>query len=55
VALGGALHYFLAVKSVTLVPFVHIALIVLLLFYRPLRRPFLNWKRGTPRLARAAR
>nr|CAD6606702.1 protein-methionine-sulfoxide reductase heme-binding subunit MsrQ [Rhizobium sp. Khangiran2] len=55
VALGGALHYFLAVKSVTLTPFVHIALVALLLLYRPLRKPFLNWKRGSPRLARAAR
>jgi sulfoxide reductase heme-binding subunit YedZ len=46
IALGGAVHYFMAVKSVTLVPFVHMALIGLLLAYRPLRRPFLNWKRG---------
>ncbi|RYE63150.1 MAG: protein-methionine-sulfoxide reductase heme-binding subunit MsrQ, partial [Rhizobiaceae bacterium] len=43
VALGGALHYVLAVKSVTLVPFIHIAAIGLLLAYRPLRKPFLNW------------
>ena len=55
VALGGALHYFLAVKSVTLTPFIHIALVALLLLYRPLRKPFLNWKRRSPRLARAAR
>ena len=55
VALGGALHYFLAVKSVTLTPFVHIALVALLLLYRPLRKPFLNWKRGGPRLVRTAR
>lgn len=46
IAAGGALHYVLAVKSVTLVPFIHIALIALLLVYRSLRRPILNWKRG---------
>ncbi|NSY18356.1 protein-methionine-sulfoxide reductase heme-binding subunit MsrQ [Neorhizobium sp. AL 9.2.2] len=54
VALGGALHYVLAVKSVTLVPFIHIAAIGLLLAYRPLRKPFLNWKRGKGRPARPA-
>jgi sulfoxide reductase heme-binding subunit YedZ len=52
VALGGALHYVLAVKSVTLVPFIHIAATGLLLAYRPLRKPFLNWKRGKSRPAR---
>ncbi|MFB9952305.1 protein-methionine-sulfoxide reductase heme-binding subunit MsrQ [Rhizobium puerariae] len=46
IAIGGAIHYVLAVKSVTLVPFAHIALIALLLAYRPLRRPIMNWKRG---------
>ncbi|SMF51771.1 sulfoxide reductase heme-binding subunit YedZ [Xaviernesmea oryzae] len=55
IAIGGAFHYVLAVKSVTLVPFVHVALIVLLLAYRPLRRPFLNWKRGKPKMAQATR
>jgi sulfoxide reductase heme-binding subunit YedZ len=54
VALGGALHYVLAVKSVTLVPFIHVAAIGLLLAYRPLRKPFLNWKRGKSRPARPA-
>jgi sulfoxide reductase heme-binding subunit YedZ len=54
VALGGALHYVLAVKSVTLVPFIHVAAIGLLLAYRPLRKPFLNWKRGKSRPARTA-
>ena len=54
VALGGALHYVLAVKSVTLVPFIHIAAIGLLPAYRPLRKPFLNWKRGKSRPARPA-
>ncbi|WP_105374419.1 protein-methionine-sulfoxide reductase heme-binding subunit MsrQ [Neorhizobium huautlense] len=50
IAAGGAFHYVLAVKSVTLVPFIHIALVVLLLAYRPLRRPVLNWRRGKPAL-----
>jgi sulfoxide reductase heme-binding subunit YedZ len=56
IALGGALHYVLAVKAVTLVPFVHIALIVLLVAYRAIRRPFLNWKkqRGAVGLSRAS-
>lgn len=51
IALGGALHYFLAVKSVTFIPFIHIALVATLLAYRPLRKPFLTWKRGKPRTA----
>ena len=46
IAAGGALHYVLAVKSVTLVPFIHVALIAVLIGYRSLRRPILNWKRG---------
>lgn len=55
IAAGGALHYFLAIKSVTLTPFIHIALIAVLLAYRPLRRPFLDWKRGRKGPGRAAR
>ena len=56
VALGGALHYLLAVKSLTLGPFIHIMLIAVLLLYRPLRKPFLGWKRSRrPADARAAR
>ena len=56
VALGGALHYLLAVKSLTLGPFIHIMLIAVLLLYRPLRKPFLGWKRSRrPTEARAAR
>ena len=51
IALGGALHYFLAVKSITFTPFIHIALVAALLAYRPLRKPFLTWKRGKPRTA----
>ncbi|MGF9562134.1 protein-methionine-sulfoxide reductase heme-binding subunit MsrQ [Neorhizobium sp. JUb45] len=46
IALGGALHYFLAVKSITTGPFIHIAAIALLLAYRPLRKPIMRWKRA---------
>jgi sulfoxide reductase heme-binding subunit YedZ len=46
IALGGALHYFLAVKSITSGPFIHIAAIALLLAYRPLRKPILRWKKA---------
>ncbi|WP_117194008.1 protein-methionine-sulfoxide reductase heme-binding subunit MsrQ [Rhizobium terrae] len=55
IAVGGAIHYVLAVKSVTLVPFVHVALIVLLVTYRAVRRPILDWKRGKRSEARPAR
>lgn len=55
IALGGALHYFLAVKSITTGPAVHIGLIALLLAYRPLRRPMMNWKRGRRQPAQATR
>jgi len=55
IAAGGAFHYVLAVKSVTFVPFIHVALIALLIAYRPLRRPILNWKRGKPKMAQATR
>lgn len=54
IAAGGALHYVLAVKSVTLVPFIHIALIALLLAYRAVRRPVMNWKRGNGKPAKPA-
>jgi sulfoxide reductase heme-binding subunit YedZ len=53
IAAGGALHYVLAVKSVTLVPFIHVALIAVLLAYRPLRKPYLKWKRGRKAPARS--
>jgi sulfoxide reductase heme-binding subunit YedZ len=46
IAAGGALHYVLAVKSVTFTPFIHVTLIALLLAYRPLRKPLMKWKRG---------
>lgn len=54
IAAGGALHYVLAVKSVTLVPFIHIALIALLVAYRAVRRPVLNWKKGNAKPAKSA-
>jgi hypothetical protein len=40
-------------KSLTVGPFIHIGLVALLLRYRPLRKPFLSWKRGQPRMAEA--
>ena len=43
IAAAGALHYYLAVKSITLEPFVYIALILVLLAYRPLA-PFITGK-----------
>lgn len=55
IAVGGAVHYVLAVKSITLAPFIHVALIAILVAYRPLRRSILNWKRGKSGVARAAR
>jgi Predicted membrane protein len=55
IAAGGALHYILAVKSVTLVPFIHVALIAILVAYRVVRRPFLDWKRGRRSVAGAPR
>jgi sulfoxide reductase heme-binding subunit YedZ len=57
IALGGALHYFMAVKSITFGPFVHIALIVVLVAYRLVRSKVMAWKsanrsRNTPRPVR---
>lgn len=57
IALGGALHYFMAVKSITFGPFVHIALIVVLVAYRLVRSKIMAWKsanrsRNTPRPVR---
>ena len=46
IAIGGVIHYTLSVKSVTLVPSTYIALIALLVVYRAVRRPILDWKRG---------
>jgi len=43
IAAAGALHYYLAVKSITFEPFIYIALIVVLLAYRPLA-PFITGK-----------
>jgi methionine sulfoxide reductase heme-binding subunit len=46
IAMAGAFHYLLAVKSITLGPFIHVALIALLIGYRFVRRPILSWKRS---------
>lgn len=49
IAAAGALHYYLAVKSITFEPFLYIALIAVLLAYRPLA-PFITGKgRKKPR------
>jgi len=56
IAAAGALHYYLAVKSITLEPFIYIALIAVLLAYRPLR-PLVTGKgknKPRPTSARAA-
>jgi len=55
IAIGGVIHYILSVKSVTLVPSTYIALIVLLVAYRAVRRPILDWKRGRRSGARPVR
>jgi methionine sulfoxide reductase heme-binding subunit len=46
IAMGGLVHYLLSLKSITLEPFVYIVLMVVLLAYRIVRRPMLDWKRG---------
>ncbi len=55
IALGGAFHFFLAIKSLTFVPALHIGLVIILLAYRPIRRPVMNRKRTRPRMAGATR
>lgn len=45
IVLGGALHYTMAVKVVTAEPFLYFTLAILLVAYRPLRSPILNWKK----------
>lgn len=45
IAVAGALHYLLLVKSLTLEPFVYIALIALLLCWRLIRKPYLSWRK----------
>lgn len=42
IAVAACLHYFLLVKSISLEPFIHIAMIALLLCWRLVRRPFLK-------------
>jgi sulfoxide reductase heme-binding subunit YedZ len=53
IAAGGALHYSMAVKSITFAPFVHIALIVILVAYRAVR-PALMRRRKKQRPQRAS-
>lgn len=45
IILGGALHYSMAVKSITLGPFIHMALPVLLVTYRFIRPQVMAWKK----------
>jgi sulfoxide reductase heme-binding subunit YedZ len=45
IILGGALHYSMAVKSITLGPFIHMALPVLLVAYRLMRPRIMAWKK----------
>lgn len=49
IAIAACAHYFLLVKSFTLEPFIYIGLIALLLFWRLLRRPYLNRRRVSQR------
>jgi sulfoxide reductase heme-binding subunit YedZ len=46
IGLGGALHYAMSVRVITEEPFIYLVLAVLLVAYRPLRRPILNRRRG---------
>jgi len=55
IAAGGVLHFILARKSLTLEPATYLVLVALLLGYRLVRRPLLQWKRGRMGMARAAR
>jgi len=45
IILGGALHYSMAVKSITLGPFIHMALPALLVAYRLMRPRIMAWKK----------
>jgi len=45
IVLGGALHYTMAVKVVTVEPATYFALAVLLVAYRPLRPSVMRWKK----------
>ena len=42
---GAILHFIMARKSMTLEPSAYLLLVILLLAYRPLRRPFLKWRK----------
>jgi len=45
IVLGGALHYTMAVKVVTVEPAIYFALAALLVAYRPLRPSVMRWKK----------
>lgn len=45
IALGGALHFTMAVKVVTAEPFIYMVLAALLVLYRPLRPRVMEWRR----------
>jgi sulfoxide reductase heme-binding subunit YedZ len=45
IVLGGALHYTMAVKVVTVEPFINFVLAVLLVSYRPLRPYVMRWRK----------
>ncbi|MDO9416931.1 protein-methionine-sulfoxide reductase heme-binding subunit MsrQ [Pararhizobium sp.] len=55
IAAGAALHFAMLVKVITLEPAIYIALVALLLAWRPIRPRYNRWKRaqsGTPRFSR---
>ncbi|MDX3930054.1 MAG: protein-methionine-sulfoxide reductase heme-binding subunit MsrQ [Shinella sp.] len=54
IAAAGALHFAMSVKVVGLEQMIYIALVTLMLVYRPVRRPILRWKRGNPEVAQHA-
>lgn len=47
IAAAGALHFAMSVKVVGLEPWTYILLVLLLLFWRPIRPHFNRWKRGS--------
>jgi sulfoxide reductase heme-binding subunit YedZ len=55
IAAGGVLHFILARKSLTLEPATYLVLAVLLLGYRLVRKPIMDWKRARKNLSAAAR
>jgi len=47
IVLGGATHFAMSVKVVTVEPFVYLLLAAGLVLYRPLRRPLLQWRKAS--------